>query len=70
MNDNLMTKKQVARFLNMSESSVYRLAKSKIIPQPFSLSANRTVWDRVKLEAWLEKKRKIEDLLNKFSKLI
>ena len=57
MNDNLMTKKQVARFLNMSESTVYRLAKSKIIPQPFALSANRTVWDTVELEAWLEKKK-------------
>ena len=50
MNDNLMTKKQVARFLNMSESTVYRLAKSKVIPQPFALSANRTVWDRVEIE--------------------
>ena len=36
---------------------IQKVTKSKIIPQPFALSANRTVWDRVELEAWLEKKK-------------
>ena len=57
MISNLMTKKEVVRYLNMSESSVYRLAKSKIIPEPFAISANRIVWDRGELEQYIEKKK-------------
>ena len=41
----------------MSESSVYRLAKSKVIPEPFAISANRIVWDRGELEQYIEKKK-------------
>ena len=57
MISNFMTKKEVARYLNMSESSVYRLAKSKFIPEPFAISANRIVWDREELEQYIEKKK-------------
>ena len=57
MISNFMTKKEVARYLNMSESSVYRLAKSKIIPEPFAISTNRIVWDRGELEQYIEKKK-------------
>ena len=57
MISNFMTKKEVARYLNMSESSVYRLAKSKIIPEPFAISAKRIVWYRGELEQYIEKKK-------------
>ena len=44
----------------MSESTVYGWPKAKLFPDICFVS--EPLWDRVELEAWLEKKRKIEDL--------
>ncbi len=40
-----LSKKDVARKLNISPSTVVRWSKSNIIPMPFPLGYNKIVWD-------------------------
>ena len=48
-----ITKKEVARILNVSESTIYRWNKIRYIPSSFQLGPNRMVWDRREIEAWI-----------------
>ena len=56
-------KKEVARILNISESTVIRWAKAGHIPKPFQLGPNKTNWDKDEIDQWIEEKKKIRGFL-------
>lgn len=58
-----ISKKEVARILNISESSVSRWAKSGYIPNPFQLGPNKTNWDIDEIYEWIEQKKKLRGFL-------
>ena len=45
---NFISKKEVARILGISSSTVSRWTKDKHLPEPFSLGPNSTKWDKMK----------------------
>ena len=53
-----ISKKEVARKLGISSSTVTRWAKAKVIPMPFKLGPNKIVWDKTELENVIEEKKK------------
>ena len=53
-----LSKKEVARKLNISSSTVVRWAKSNIIPQPFRLGPNKIIWDENEINRAIEEKKK------------
>jgi predicted DNA-binding transcriptional regulator AlpA len=53
-----LSKKDVARKLNISLTTVSRWAKANIIPMPFSLGPNKIVWIEDELDQALEEKKK------------
>ena len=53
-----LSKKDVARKLNISPSTVVRWSKSNIIPMPFSLGNNKIVWDETELNQAIEERKK------------
>ena len=54
-----LSKKDVARKLNISSSTVVRWSKSNIIPMPFPLGYNKIVWDENEINEAIENKKKI-----------
>ena len=52
-----LSKKDVARKLNISSSTVVRGSKSNIIPMPFSLGYNKIVWDETELNKAIEERK-------------
>ena len=56
-----LTKKEVARLLNVSESTVYRWNKTRYIPSSFQLGPNRVVWDKHEIEAWILSKKQLRE---------
>ncbi len=50
----LITRKEVARILNVSESTVYRWVCSGHLISPFELGPNRIVWTRSEIMEWIE----------------
>ena len=56
-----ITKKEVARLLNVSESTVYRWNKTRYIPSSFQLGPNRVVWDRHEIEAWILSRKQLRE---------
>jgi len=53
-----LSKKEVARRLNISPSTVVRWSKNQIIPLPFLLGSNKVVWDENELNLAIEKMKK------------
>ena len=53
-----LSKKDVARKLGISSSTVNRWAKSGIIPMPFSLGPNKVTWDEHELDEVINLKKK------------
>lgn len=60
----LITKKQVARILGVSSSTVFRWSNNGHLPKPFSIGPNRTVWDLDELNTWIEDKKKHRGFLS------
>ena len=58
-----ITKKDVARLLNVSESTVYRWNKTRYIPSSFQLGPNRVVWDRREIEAWILSRKQLTTVI-------
>ena len=58
-----ISKKEVARILNISESTVSRWAKLGIIPKPFQLGPNKTNWDADEIYECIEQKKKVRGFL-------
>ena len=48
-------KKEVARILGVSVSTVIRWSKEGLLPQPFELGPNKTMYVRDEIEAYIEK---------------
>ena len=61
---NFITKKQVARILGVSSSTVFRWASSGYLPKPFLLGPNRTVWDLDELNKWIDERKKHRGFLS------
>ena len=53
----IITRKEVARILNVSESTVYRWVCSGHLTPPFELGPNRIVWTRSEILEWVEKQK-------------
>ena len=53
-----LSKKEVARKLNKSPSTVFRWAKDGIITPPIRLGPNTISWDENELNAAIEEKKK------------
>ena len=53
-----LSKKEVARRLNISPSTVVRWSKNQIIPLPFLLGSNKVVWDENELNLATEQMKK------------
>ena len=53
----LITRKEVARILNVSESTVYRWVCSGHLIAPFELGPNRIVWTRTEIIECIEKQK-------------
>ena len=54
----LIPKKEVARVLGISQSTVVRWVLSGHLIEPFELGPNRTTWHRDELDNWKEEKKK------------
>ena len=55
-----ISKKEVARILSCSPSSVTRWSKDiPEFPQPFLLGSNKVVWDRREVEDYIDERKKI-----------
>lgn len=52
---NYLRVKSVAKRLDMSESSVWRLVQQGILPKPIKLAPRTTVWSAVEIDAAIEK---------------
>jgi predicted DNA-binding transcriptional regulator AlpA len=52
-----ITRKEVARILNISESTVYRWALSGHLIPPFELGPNRVVWCKHEIFEWIKKQK-------------
>ena len=53
-----LSKKEVARKLNISPSTVVRWAKNNVIPKPFLLGPNKIIWDENEINKAIEEKKK------------
>jgi Predicted transcriptional regulator len=59
-----ISKKQVARILNISSSTVTRWSKNNDnFPKPFSLGPNKIVWDLVEIENYINERKRIRGFL-------
>jgi len=63
----LITKKQVARILGVSSSTVFRWTNTGHLPKPFSIGPNRTVWDLEELNEWIENRKQDRGFLSDIS---
>ena len=60
----LITKKEVARILGVSSSTVFRWSNSGHLLKPFLLGPNRTVWDLDELNKWIEDRKQHRGFLS------
>lgn len=59
-----ISKKEVARILNISSSSVTRWTnENPEFPKPFLLGPNKVVWDLREIEHYVEEQKKIRGFL-------
>ena len=65
--DNI-SKKQVARMVGVSESTIVRWVKAKKFPLPYTIGG-RTFYYKPEVETWLEKKREERGFQKIFSDL-
>ena len=57
MVSDFITKKQVARILNVSPSTIVRWVVTGHLISPFNLGPNRTVWSEKEIREWIEKRK-------------
>ena len=64
MKKNFIPKKEVARILNISTSTVSRWAKSNNnFPKPFLLGPNKVVWDRSEIDHYINEQKQLRGFL-------
>ena len=62
MKSNFISKKEVARMLNISPSTVTRWSKTNSnFPEPFPLGPNKVVWDVREIENYINEQKKNEE---------
>lgn len=49
-----ISKKAVARKLNISPSTVYRWSKDGSMPEPISIGPNKTLWIEEEINVWID----------------
>ena len=54
---NYISKKQVARILGVSTSSVIRWVKTNNLPKPIKFGSNTLKWDITEIEKWIEERK-------------
>ena len=54
---NYISKKQVARILGISTSSVSRWVKTNYLPEPIPFGPNIIKWDINEIEKWIEERK-------------
>ena len=62
-NSQYISKKQVARKLGISSSTVSRWAKTNEIPMPFRMGPNKIVWDEKEIDEFILNKKKLRGFL-------
>ena len=63
MKSNFISKKEVARMLNISPSTVTRWSKTNSnFPEPFPLGPNKVVWDVREIEKYINEQKNKEGL--------
>ena len=64
MKSTYISKKEVARILNISSSSVTRWSNENTdFPKPFLLGPNKVVWDLREIEHYINEQKKIRGFL-------
>ena len=64
MKSNFISKKEVARILNISPSSVSRWPKDVPgFPKPFLLGPNKLVWDSKEIGKYINERKKVRGFL-------
>ena len=59
-----ISKKEVARIINKSASTITRWSKEiPDFPKPFLLGPNTVVWDRIEIENYINDRKKNKGLL-------
>ena len=53
----LISKKELARILGVSSSTVSRWTREKHLPEPFPLGPNSTKWVKEEIEQWIEERK-------------
>ncbi len=53
-NKNLMTKAETCEYLNLSDSTIYRLRRDNVFPKPLQLGSRNLRWKRKDIDNWLE----------------
>lgn len=56
--DRLLKVSELAKFLGVSQSTVYRWLDAGKLPQPFDLGEAAVRWRLSEVEAWLEEQRR------------
>jgi excisionase family DNA binding protein len=56
MNEKLLTAKEVAEYLRLSKSTIYKLTSQKLIPF-IKLNNGKVLFKLSDIEAWLEKRK-------------
>lgn len=57
--------KDICELMQVSRSTVYRLTRDGILPQPLKLTARMVVWKKSDIEQWAEQIRHAASLNNK-----
>lgn len=53
-NEKLMTKAETCEYLNLSDSTIFRLRRDNIFPKPLQLGPRTIRWKRKDIDNWLE----------------
>ena len=63
-NTHYIPKKEVARILNISSSTVTRWSKNiENFPKPFLLGSNKVVWDLIEIEKYINEQKQLRGFL-------
>lgn len=53
-NEKLMTKAETCEYLNLSDSTIYRLRKDNVFPEPLQIGPRTIRWKKTDIDNWLE----------------
>jgi len=56
--DRMLKVSELATFLGVAPSTIYRWLEANKLPQPYALGESAVRWRMSEIEAWLEEKKK------------